>query len=56
MGEEWRCDCVGVERLGLMIGLMLVLLFSFPRVVFTYYLKGMVWNLMTKLCCLASGK
>ena len=54
--EEWWCDFVCVERLGLMIGLMLVLLFSFPRVVFTYYLKGMVWNLMTKLCCLASGK
>ena len=56
MGEEWRCDFVCVERLGLMIGLMLVLLFSSPRVIFTYYLKGMVWNLMTKLCCLASGK
>ena len=55
-GKEWQCDFVCVERLGLMIGLMLVLLFSFPRVVFTYYLKGMVWNLMTKLCCLASGK
>ena len=55
-GGGWWCDFVCVERLGLMIGLMLVLLFSFPRVVFTYYLKGMVWNLMTKLCCLASGK
>ena len=55
-GEEGWWDFGGVERLGLMIGLMLVLLFSFPRVVFTYYLKGMVWNLMTKLCCLASGK
>ena len=55
-GEEWWCDFVCVERLGLMIRLMLVLLFSLPRVVFTYYLKGMVWNLMTKLCCLASGE
>ena len=35
-GEKWWCDFVSVERLGLMIGLMLFLLISFPCVVFTY--------------------
>ena len=36
-GEKWWCDFVGVERLGLMVGLILVLLISFPRMDFTYY-------------------
>ena len=32
-GEKWWCNFVCVKRLGLMIGLMLILLSSFSRVV-----------------------
>ena len=32
-GEKWWCNFVCVKRLGLMIGLMLILLISFSRVV-----------------------
>ena len=35
-GEKLWCGFVCVERLGLMIGIMLVLLISLPREVFTY--------------------